>query len=43
MAMRAGREQYEYLTGPELHDRLKTVDPLYAARLHPNDKRKITR
>ena len=28
---------------PELHKRLKVIDPLLAAKLHPNDKRRIIR
>ncbi|XP_057210408.1 tRNA dimethylallyltransferase [Triplophysa rosa] len=37
------REDLEKLGGPELHRRLKEVDPDMAALLHPHDARKIAR
>ncbi|KAG7317105.1 hypothetical protein KOW79_019403 [Hemibagrus wyckioides] len=37
------KAELEKLGGPELHKRLKDVDPEMAAMLHPNDARKIAR
>jgi tRNA dimethylallyltransferase len=37
------REALRGKTGQELHDRLKQVDPAAAARLHPNDQRRVIR
>ncbi|DAZ99794.1 TPA: hypothetical protein N0F65_001303 [Lagenidium giganteum] len=34
---------YEQLTGPQLHARLREVDPVMASRLHENNTRKIQR
>ncbi|XP_007249338.1 tRNA dimethylallyltransferase [Astyanax mexicanus] len=37
------KRKLEIMGGPELHKRLKEVDPDMAAMLHPNDTRKIAR
>jgi len=37
------RERLAAIPSPELHERLKAVDPGTAAALHPNDRRRITR
>ncbi|XP_018429058.1 PREDICTED: tRNA dimethylallyltransferase, mitochondrial isoform X3 [Nanorana parkeri] len=37
------KSELEKLDGHELHARLKEVDPEMAAKLHPHDKRKVTR
>lgn len=37
------RARLDQLPSPELHRRLAAVDPLTAAALHPNDRRRITR
>jgi tRNA dimethylallyltransferase len=37
------RQQLEALPGPELHARLQHCDPAAAARLHPNDARRLVR
>lgn len=37
------KAELEKLGGPELHRRLKEVDPDMAAILHPHDARKIAR
>ena len=37
------RKQLEALPGPELHARLQQEDPVTAARLHPNDVRRLVR
>lgn len=36
-------KKWEYMSGAELHEILKKVDPKSALRLHPNNKRKIMR
>ena len=36
-------EEAERLGAPALHDRLAAVDPASAARLHPNDVRRVIR
>ncbi len=43
-ALRAELEaQAQTLGAPALHAQLSAVDPIYAARIHPNDQRRITR
>jgi len=37
------RESFARLTSPELHTQLQGIDPLTAARLHPNDRQRIVR
>ncbi len=37
------RAELDQLSPGELHDRLKTVDPPAAARIHPNDRKRLTR
>ncbi|XP_053563282.1 tRNA dimethylallyltransferase isoform X2 [Bombina bombina] len=37
------KEELEQLDSEELHTRLRNVDPEMAAKLHPNDKRKVAR
>ncbi|HEX5135816.1 MAG TPA: tRNA (adenosine(37)-N6)-dimethylallyltransferase MiaA [Planctomycetota bacterium] len=37
------RARLAAIPSPELHERLKAVDPATAAALHPNDRRRITR
>jgi tRNA dimethylallyltransferase len=36
-------EELASLPAPALHQRLQVIDPLLAAKLHPNDKRRIVR
>lgn len=37
------KEELEKLDGQELYRRLSQVDPEMAAKLHPHDKRKVSR
>jgi len=37
------REELDRIASPDLHVRLEAVDPVMAERLHPNDRRRITR
>ncbi|MCS7300641.1 MAG: tRNA (adenosine(37)-N6)-dimethylallyltransferase MiaA [Fimbriimonadales bacterium] len=37
------RAEVERVGAPALHERLKTIDPVAAARIHPNDAMRITR
>jgi len=37
------QDKFEKFTSQELHEKLKKVDPVFAAKMHPNDKRKIMR